>query len=191
MISFRAGAIEVVAAVAVAAVAACRSSTERERMDFERMRVQQKSHLYENMRTPPPGTVTRESAADSGAAIVTPASLAIGQQKFGIYCAVCHGAAAFGGSLVAENMGQPRAPSLRTATALALSPRGIYDVATHGKGRMPPYAPQLTPEERWAVAAYVVRLQHTAATTPEAIADSLRAIEIQGIDSALARERRP
>jgi len=87
-------------------------------------------------------------------------------------------------------MGQPRAPSLRTAMALAHSPRDIYDIATRGKGRMPPYAPQLTVEERWAVAAYVVRLQHTGATTPEAIADSLRAVEIQAIDSALARERR-
>ena len=117
-------------------------------------------------------------------------SLAIGQQKFGIYCAVCHGAAAFGGSLVAEDMGQPRAPSLRTATALALSPRDIYEVATRGKGRMPAYAPQLTAQERWAVAMYVTRLQHTGATTPEAISDSLRAVEIQGIDSALAREKR-
>jgi mono/diheme cytochrome c family protein len=160
-------------------------------MDFERMRVQQKSHLYENMRIPPRGTVTRESVADSAIAGAAPASLTIGQQTFGIYCAVCHGAAAFGGSLVAENMGQPRAPSLRTATALALSPRDIYEVETHGKGRMPPYAPQLTAEERWAVAAYVVRLQRSGAATPEAIADSLRAIEIQRIDSALARERRP
>jgi mono/diheme cytochrome c family protein len=205
----------VAAGVLFLGATACRSSTERERVDFERMRVQQRYDLYGrsgifpnhgSMQAPPLGTVTRESESDSGSAgtgmiggqavtsipvHVTPQLLAVGQRKFSVYCAVCHGAAAFGGSLVAEDMGQPRAPSLRTAAALALAPGTIFSISSRGLGRMPAYAPQLSAEERWAVVAYLEQLQRTAATSPEAIADSLRAIEIRGIDSALAQGRKP
>jgi mono/diheme cytochrome c family protein len=177
---------------------ACRGTHERERMDFERMRVQQRYGLYgssrvfsnhQMMQAPPQGTVTREATLDS--ARTTPQLLERGGQKFAIYCAVCHGAAAFGGSLVAEDMGAPRPPSLRTSAMVALAPTVLFDVVTKGFGRMPAYAPQLTTEERWAVVAYVKLLQHTPATSPDAIADSLRAAEIRGIDSALASGRRP
>jgi mono/diheme cytochrome c family protein len=55
---------------------------------------------------------------------------------------------------------------------------------------MPSYAPQLTTAERWAVAAYVQRLQAGGAITPEQRDDSLRALRIRAIDSTLAAERR-
>jgi len=169
--------------------------------DFERMREQQRvdpyssSRLFSNgasMQAPPPHTVSMESAADSGvvgsgvaasggqpvAAVpisVTPALLDAGRRAFGVYCAVCHGPAGFGGSVVAANMGTARPPSLRSPAARALPAGMIFRIATMGLGRMPSYASQLPTRERWAVVAYLQRLQATPATDSVSIADSLRA----------------
>lgn len=209
------GTVGMALAIAVAATA-CTTSAERERIDFERMRVQQRYEPYgasgvfanhESMQQPPAGTLTRESGQDTGvigsglnagrdvAAVpiaVTPERLALGQAKFIVYCAVCHGAGAFGGSIVAENMGpRMRAPSLRSAAMIAQTAGYLFNVATHGKGRMPPYAAQLTIDERWAVVAYVKAMQHAPVATAAQRADSLRAVEIKMIDSARAAERRP
>lgn len=193
---------------------ACGDSPERERLDFERMRLQQRYDLYgksgvfanhQSMQAPPTGTVTRESALDTGAAgtgmsggqpvasvpvSLTPAQLVLGERKFTIYCAVCHGAGGFGGSIVAENMGPPRPPSLRS-DSLAARPDGyIFDVATHGKGRMPAYAVELTPMERWAVIGYIRMLQQSRTLTPAQRADSLRAAAIHSSDSLFSETPR-
>jgi mono/diheme cytochrome c family protein len=200
--------------IVILVMTACTKSSERERGDFERMRIQQRDETDapsghfardERLRHPPAGTMSRESEADSGAIgsgvsagqpvtivplEVTPALLALGRAKFSVYCAVCHGAGGFGGSIVAANMGAPRPPSLRSAAVQALAPGFVFDIATRGIGRMPPYVPQLTAKERWAVVAYLEQLQHATSTTPEERADSLRAIEIRSIDSTLAAEQR-
>lgn len=169
--------------------------------DFERMRMQQRVDPYSSskvfangssMQAPPAHTVSIESVADSGvlgsgvAATggqpissvpipITPALLATGRRSFGVYCAVCHGPAGFGGSVVAANMGASRPPSLRSAAARALPAGMIFRIATMGLGRMPSYASQLPTRERWAVVAYLQRLQATPANDSVSIADSLRA----------------
>jgi hypothetical protein len=195
-------------------VGACGKSSEREPGDFERMRIQQRDEPYasgapfadeERLRHPPAGTVSRESESDTGAIgsgmqagrmapvvpiSITPERLSLGQRKYTVYCAVCHGAGGFGGSIVAVNMGAPRPPSLRSAAMAVKTPGYFFLIATHGIGRMPGYAPQLTVEERWAVVAYIGQLQRSTTTTPEARADSLRAVGIRSIDSVLASEQR-
>lgn len=202
-------------ALLLALTIGCRRSPERTRVDFERMRLQQRADLYEasavfpngqSMQPSPVGTISRESVADSGvvgtgtvAGIATPTipvpitaeRLAVGKKMFGVYCAVCHGIAAYGGSIVAENMGAPRPPSLRRPAMLSVPDGYFFVVATHGTGRMPSYASQLTPDERWSVVAYLKQLQHTPSTDVEAIEDSLRALEIVRIDSAARLRRRP
>jgi mono/diheme cytochrome c family protein len=214
MRAFRAIGVASIVGACVVAAAGCRTSSERERVDFERMRVQQRYDLYGKsrafangaaMQAPPAGTLTRESgrtgfaaaAGESGgqslATIpipVTPAVLARGKGRFTIYCAVCHGPAGFGGSLIAEDMGQPRPPSLRAGAAATLTPGALFRVITFGFGRMPAYAPQLTVEDRWSVIAYLEQLRRTAPTSTEAIADSLRALEIHRIDSVAASQGR-
>jgi mono/diheme cytochrome c family protein len=193
---------------------ACGNSPERERLDFERMRLQQRYDLYgksgvfanhQSMQAPPPGTVTRESALDTGAIgtgmsggqlvasvpfSLTPAQLVRGERKFTIYCAVCHGDGGFGGSIVAENMGPPRPPSLRSDSMVARPDGYIFDVATHGKGRMPAYAVELTPTERWAVIGYIRILQQSRTLTPAQHTDSLRAAAIRSADSLAGQTSR-
>ncbi|HEX4682419.1 MAG TPA: cytochrome c [Gemmatimonadaceae bacterium] len=202
------GVLLVAACTAGTAFTACTRSQERERVDFERMRVQQGYGLYgtsgsfangQSMQSPPAGTISREHAAEQQSSTaraptrdapvtITPALLARGKDRFDIYCAVCHGAGAFGGSIVAENMGRPRPPSLRTAAVRAQPAQYLFDVATRGKGRMPPYAPQLSFGDRWAVVAYIRQLQSSASSSADQLADSVRARQIQIADSiALAR----
>ncbi len=175
-------------------VISCRGSHERERADFERMRLQQRYTLYaaspsfangQSMQSPPAGTVSREALA-TVPIVVTPQLLARGKDRFTIYCAVCHGAGGFGGSLVAENMGQPRPPSLRSQALLTRPVEYIFTVATAGKGRMPAYAPQLTASDRWAVASYVHALQSDTTRSTDDVKDSLMAEQIARIDSAAA-----
>jgi mono/diheme cytochrome c family protein len=103
---------------------------------------------------------------------------------------VSHGAGGFRRSNDAENRGHPPPPTLLSAPHPAHAVGDTFGEATHGKGRMPSYAPQLTTAERWAVAAYVQRLQAGGATTPEQRDDSVRALRIRAIDSTLAAERR-
>jgi mono/diheme cytochrome c family protein len=200
---------------ALVLLAACGHTTERERVDFERMRLQQKDVSYggssvfantSSMQAPPFGTISRETSADTGVlgtgmrsgrqvadvpGPITPERLAVGQRKFTVYCAVCHGVAAFGGSRVAQNMGPPRPPSLRSAAVMARPAGYLFAIATHGIGRMPGYAPDLSAAERWDVVAYVRQLQHTPPATAAAIDDSLWGLAIARIDSAGITGRRP
>ena len=205
-------AVVVSVGIGLALTACARRTTERERVDFERMRLQQRGSVYGAspvfangtiMQAPPAGTVARESAGDTGVVatgmiggraattipeVISDESLARGAGKFRVYCAVCHGMAGFGGSTVAENMGPPRPPSLRSERVLAAPPGYLFGVATNGLGRMPSYASALTARERWDVVAYIQKLTRTPAATRDAIADSVRAIAIQRMDS-LAKAR--
>lgn len=89
---------------------------------------------------------------------VTWAVLKRGQERFNIYCAPCHSRVGNGkGEIVAR--GFSAAGNLQS-TRLREAPLGHYFyVMTHGYGSMPDYAAQITPEDRWAVAAYIRALQ--------------------------------
>jgi mono/diheme cytochrome c family protein len=117
----------------------------------------------------------------------TPELLALGKKSFGVFCAACHGAAGFGGSVVASNMVGHRPPSLHSALVRALPAGTIFRVATDGVGAMPPYAWQLSNRERWAVVAYVRQLEYTSPSDSAGVADSLRALSFVS-DSARMRQ---
>jgi mono/diheme cytochrome c family protein len=82
-----------------------------------------------------------------------PETLARGQAVFQTYCAICHGAAGRGdGRLVGKI---PPPPSYRSERVRAFPAGRIFHVITMGANRMPSYAAQLAPDERWQVVAYV------------------------------------
>jgi mono/diheme cytochrome c family protein len=62
-------------------------------------------------------------------------------------------------------------PSYREERLLAYSPEQIVGVITHGRGRMFPYADRVSPEDRWAIAHHVKRLQAEGADGPRGAAD--------------------
>ena len=203
-----------VAALVVAGLA-CHPPARRGGFDFERMRNQLRYDPYEaspffadgrTMRAPPAGTVpwrADSAAAEAGAGAgvagasdripipIDAARLAEGRDRYRVFCAVCHGAAGFGGSIVAANLVPTRPFSLRSAATRSRSPGYLYRVVTDGIGRMPAMAWQLPPDQRWAVVAYLGRLLAGPATDAAGRADSVQALRNLAIDSSwMARRAR-
>ena len=89
---------------------------------------------------------------------VTREVLQRGQERYQIYCSVCHGVLGYGdGKVVQRGFTQP--PSYHT-DRLRTAPVGYFvDVIAHGYGSMPDYAPQVAPGDRWAIVAYLRALQ--------------------------------
>ena len=89
--------------------------------------------------------------------------LHLGQKNFNIYCSVCHGLNGKGNGMIVQR-GFPAPSSLHDAR-LKEAPIGyFFDVMTKGYGVMYSYASRVTPQERWAVAAYIraLQLSHSA-----------------------------
>jgi mono/diheme cytochrome c family protein len=81
-----------------------------------------------------------------------------GQDRFMIYCVVCHDPLGTGrGKIVERGYTQP--PSYHIER-LRQAPVGhFFSVMTRGYGSMPSYAEQVPPRDRWAIAAYIRALQ--------------------------------
>ncbi len=81
-----------------------------------------------------------------------------GQDRFNIYCSPCHGRTGAGDGMVVRR--GFRAPPPLYEDRLRNAPVGhFFDVMTNGFGAMPDYAEQITPADRWAIAAYIRALQ--------------------------------
>jgi mono/diheme cytochrome c family protein len=81
-----------------------------------------------------------------------------GRDRFNIYCSVCHGPTGEGDGMIVQR-GFPQPPSFHDQR-LRDAPEGhFFYVISHGYGAMYPYADRLTPEDRWAVIAYIRALQ--------------------------------
>jgi mono/diheme cytochrome c family protein len=133
------------------------------------------------MRHPPAGTVPVERVLrpDVDPHHPSAALLELGRDRYAIFCAPCHGAGAYGGSLVAVNLRENRPPSLRSESVRSAEPGELYRVITDGVGTMPSYAAELSVPERWAVVAYLKRLQRLPAVSPRERQDSVWAERIR------------
>jgi mono/diheme cytochrome c family protein len=81
-----------------------------------------------------------------------------GQARFNAFCSPCHGRTGEGNGMVVQR-GFKHPQSLHE-TRLRESPLGYYfHVMTNGFGEMSSYAAQVSPEDRWAIAAYIRALQ--------------------------------
>src|SRR5690349_6371225 len=89
---------------------------------------------------------------------VTMALLHRGQERFNIYCAPCHSPLGDGDGMVPRR-GFPHPPSYHDERLRQAPDRHFYDVMTNGYGIMRSYADRVSPEERWAIVAYIRALQ--------------------------------
>jgi mono/diheme cytochrome c family protein len=81
-----------------------------------------------------------------------------GKQRYEIFCSACHGSTGNGDGMIVRR-GFRRAASFND-DRLRQAPVGhFFDAITNGWGVMPSYAPQIPPEDRWAIIAYVRALQ--------------------------------
>ncbi len=89
---------------------------------------------------------------------MTKALLKRGQERFTIFCTPCHGQTGDGRGMVVRR--GYKQPTSYHDERLRQVPIGyFFDVMTNGFAVMPSYAPQVAPEDRWAIAAYIRALQ--------------------------------
>ena len=85
---------------------------------------------------------------------ITKADLDRGQERYNIYCSVCHGMTGYGDGIVARRGFNRPSPASYHQDRLRQAPVGhFFDVMTNGWGAMPSYASQVTVEDRWRIAA--------------------------------------
>jgi len=89
---------------------------------------------------------------------VTKDTVIRGKQRYEIFCTACHGLTGNGDGMIVRR-GFRRAASFND-DRLRQAPVGhFFDAITNGWGAMPSYAPQIPPQDRWAIVAYIRALQ--------------------------------
>jgi mono/diheme cytochrome c family protein len=122
---------------------------------------------------PPSGTVARDEELAHPPPPLTLALLHRGQERYGIFCAPCHGAAGIGDGMIVQR-GFPQPPSYLTEKLREAPIQHFYDVITYGHGVMFPYAAWVPPPDRWAIAAYIRVLQVSAMASLDDMPPELR-----------------
>lgn len=89
---------------------------------------------------------------------VTPALMARGQQRYQINCQPCHGPLGDGMGIT-RGFGMGVVANLHDPRIVHFTDGELFYVITHGRNLMGPYGPQIVPEDRWAIVAYVRALQ--------------------------------
>jgi len=89
---------------------------------------------------------------------ITPEILDRGQERFQIYCSVCHGMTGHGDGMIVRR-GFRKPPSYHEQRLREAPVGHFFDVVTNGWGAMPSYASQVPVRDRWAIIAYIRALQ--------------------------------
>jgi len=159
--------------------------------DFERMRHQARADPWDSnpalpggmvMQPPPPGTVPFPP-------LQTAQPIRPADQSYRIYCQLCHGAAGFGGTVLASNLLPSARFSLRRPWSGPATAGYVDSVIRSGIGLMPSLAWQLSAPDREAVAVYLLALLRRPPRDSAGILDSLNALANRAIDSSWRSRR--
>jgi mono/diheme cytochrome c family protein len=148
------------------------------------------------MRSPVPGTIAwgrleadpaywRGRKSDGGWVAefpvpVTMEAMRRGQERFNIYCAICHGLAGEGDGMVArraQKRGEPTwvPPLSLHVDSVREQPVGqLFNTITHGARTMPGYGAQIPVDDRWAIVMYVRALQRSQRASLEDVPEASR-----------------
>lgn len=96
-----------------------------------------------------------------------------GQGRYQIYCAPCHGTLGDGNGIT-KSYGMLTTPTYHDDRLRGMAEGEIYHTIAHGKNTMMAYADKLSPDDRWAVVAYVRALQRAAHGTINDVPPELR-----------------
>jgi mono/diheme cytochrome c family protein len=111
---------------------------------------------------PVPGTVARGALARDAAIAHPPqvniALLQRGRERYGIYCAPCHGLTGAGDGIIVAR-GFPRPASFEDAGQMGQSAQHLMAVIGQGHGTMYGFYDRVEPADRWAIVAYIRALQ--------------------------------
>lgn len=140
-------------------------------------------------RTPPIRTVARGmlreddhlyqgKTANGAFAAGLPATLAVdvkfierGQDRYQIFCAPCHSATGDGNGIT-KRYGMGTTPTYHDPRLRTMPDGEIFNTITNGKNTMLSYADKLSPDDRWAVVAYVRALQRAQQGTAADVTDA-------------------
>ncbi len=104
---------------------------------------------------------------------VTRAVLERGQERYNIYCAVCHNRVGTGQTpVIARGFVPP--PDLADPRLVGESDGYIFNVISHGVRTMPSYAKQIPESDRWAIVSYVRAIQKSRTAHIDELPSSLR-----------------
>lgn len=105
---------------------------------------------------------------------VTKETVRRGKERYEIFCTACHGLTGNGDGMVVRR-GFRRAASFND-DRLRQAPVGhFFDAISNGWGAMPSYAPQIPPQDRWAIVAYIRALQLSQAAQQPAASPETKA----------------
>jgi mono/diheme cytochrome c family protein len=158
------------------------------------------------MRTPPSGTVARgllkadsrfyAGRTEAGEYVerapvpVTRALLERGQERYDIYCTVCHGRAGDGnGIIMTGNYGYTPAPTYHSERLRNVTDGYLYDVIANGIRNMPGYAQQIPVSDRWAIVVYIRALQRSQNASEGDVPESITAQIEQGRSANMEGQR--
>lgn len=140
----------------------------KEDVEFYTGKLRQVAQPGSSTVAPQPGTASSQAGQTSAQTYqgfvtefpmpITAADLDRGQERFNIYCSVCHGRLGDGSGMIVKR-GFRKPPSFHDER-LRNAPIGyFFDVETNGFGAMPDYASQIPPEDRWRIISYIRALQ--------------------------------
>jgi len=90
---------------------------------------------------------------------VNGALLQRGHERFGIYCAPCHGKLGDGNGITKKLGLMPAVANLHDQRIVEMTDGEIFNTITHGKSTMAAYGPTMPAQDRWAAIAYLRALQ--------------------------------
>lgn len=150
----------------------------RDMDDQPKYKPQSESYFFADgvtMRTPPEGTVARGNLRDNDSFYLgrredgsfirrspvsrTPESLARGEERYGIYCQPCHGAAGDGKGPIMRYAYPIPPTSIHDRRVLDMPDGEIFNIIGNGIRNMPSYKEQIQVPDRWHIVAYVRQLQ--------------------------------
>jgi mono/diheme cytochrome c family protein len=99
---------------------------------------------------------------------VTKELLYRGQERYDVYCTVCHGGTGDGrGIIMTGNYGYVPAPTYHQDRLREATDGELYSAIYNGVRSMPSYATQIKVEDRWAIVAYIRALQASQNATED------------------------
>ncbi len=110
-----------------------------------------------------------------------------GQERYNVYCTPCHSRVGNGIGMIVQR-GYMKAGNFHTARLEAAPLGHFFQVISNGYGAMPDYAAQITPEDRWAIVAYIKALQLSQKATQ---ADVPAGQEVQPLASIAEKQGLP
>ena len=106
---------------------------------------------------------------------ITPELLDRGQERFDIFCSVCHDRLGTGNGMIVQR-GFRRPPTYHQER-LREAPVGyLFDVIPNGFGAMPDYGAQIGVEDRWLIVAYLRALQLSQNASPDDVPADQRSV---------------